>query len=71
MTAHESLESPVHEGIQSNFSEAPACSNTQEPSSRFTGVALDELLVTEVCACSTRLTKTCRKFELRGLAIDK
>ena len=69
MTAHESLESPVREGIHSKFSEVPACSNTQEPSSRFTDVVLDELLVTEVCAGSTRLTKTCRKFELRGLAI--
>ena len=70
MTAHESLESPVHEGIQSKFSEAPACSNTQEPSSRFTGVALDELLVIEVCAGSTHLTKTYKKLELHIMTLD-
>ena len=32
---------------------------------------MEELLVIEVCAGSARLTKTCRKLGLRGLAVDK
>ena len=67
----ESSESPTHKEIPMHFSEAPACSNIQEPSHRFTNVALEELLVIEVCAGSARLTKTCRKLGLRELAIDK
>ena len=38
---------------------------------RFAGVAIDELLVIEICAGSARLTKTCRKLGIRGLAVDK
>ena len=54
-----------------DFSAQNSCNNTQGPSNRFSGVTLDELLVIEVCAGSARLTKTCRKSGLRGLAVDK
>ena len=53
-----------------NFRNA-SCSNPQGSTDRFSGVALEELLVIEVCAGSARLTKTCRKLGLRSLAIDK
>ena len=55
----------------SNFQFSTACDKTQVNHDRFAGVAIDELLVIEVCAGSARLTKTCRKLGLRGLAIDK
>ena len=32
---------------------------------------MEELLVIEVCAGSARLTKTCRKLGLRGIAVVK
>ena len=32
---------------------------------------MEELLVIEICAGSARLTKTCRKLGLRGIAVDK
>lgn len=47
------------------------CSNTQGLTDRFAGATVEELLVIEVCAGSARLTKTCRKFGLRDLAMDK
>ena len=40
------------------------------PPLRFHKLLLDELLVVEICAGSARLTKTCRKMGLRGLAVD-
>ena len=38
---------------------------------RFSEFSIDELLVVEICAGSARLTKTCRKIGLRGLAVDR
>ena len=38
---------------------------------RFSDFSIDELLVVEICAGSARLTKTCRRLSLRGLAIDR
>lgn len=32
---------------------------------------IEELLVIEICAGSDRLTKTCQKLGMRGLAVDK
>ena len=55
----------------SDFSFSTTCDQPQVTSNRFASVAIDELLVIEVCAGSARLTKTCRKLGLRGLAIDK
>ena len=46
-------------------------SETCPPVPKFSGVSMEELLVIEVCAGSARLTKTCRKLGLRGLAVDK
>ena len=48
-----------------------SCSKTSKPVQKFLGVSIDELLVIEICAGSARLTKTCRKLGLRGLAVDK
>ena len=48
-----------------------ANSQTCSPVSKFAGVSIEELLVIEICAGSARLTKTCRKLGLRGLAVDK
>ena len=46
-------------------------SETCPPVPKFSGVSMEELLVIEVYAGSARLTKTCRKLGLRGLAVDK
>ena len=55
----------------SNFCFSKTCSEPQGHHQRFAGVATDELLVIEICAGSARLTKTCRKLGIRGLAVDK
>ena len=55
----------------SQFCSTKTCNEPQEHHHKFAGVAIDELLVIEICAGSARLTKTCRKLGIRGLAIDK
>ena len=71
MNADKSLESPSHKVLNSAFCEDQTGSNPPEPPQKFAGVALDELLIVEICAGSARLTKSCRKLGLRALAIDK
>eukprot|EP00435_Cladocopium_sp_Y103_P065553 s1396_g27.t1 len=48
-----------------NYNLGAGCSNSTS------GVAIEDLLVIEICAGSARLTKTCRKLGMRGLAVDK
>eukprot|EP00435_Cladocopium_sp_Y103_P066264 s14_g28.t1 len=62
----------VHATSSNSQSSSPsACNEPPGPNPKFAGVAIDELLVIEICAGSARLTKTCRKLGLRGLAVDK
>eukprot|EP00435_Cladocopium_sp_Y103_P017720 s5862_g4.t1 len=62
----------VHvEQLNSKSSSSSTCIEPPGPSPKFAGVAIEDLLVIEICAGSARLTKTCRKLGLRGLAVDK
>ena len=54
----------------SNLQFSQLRSETSNPVQKFLGLSIDELLVIEICAGSARLTKTCRKLGLRGLAVD-
>ena len=65
------VQCPDDQSQNSDFSFPTTCNKSQVKSNRFLGASIDELLVIEVCAGSARLTKTCRKLGLRGLAIDK
>ena len=55
---------------RSQQTSAPANSDTSQGRT-FSHLLLEDVLLLEICAGSARLTKTARKFGLRGLAVDK